>query len=153
MRNMIACSILAVGLAWAQHSIAAERMPPLIIPNEPSQIPDGQPVPLHPCATMESMKAAFKGAKFTQLNAGQLHYMQGVYSGTPPVGPPPPADSAFLVQTKKKSMVVWMKGTPGCLFGAPMQIPEPMAAMVKGINPGKGEIADPYSDDSQDLHL
>src|ERR1700749_5332326 len=106
--------------------------------------------PSQECVTLDKLKAAIKGAKFTPLNVGQFHFIEGVYAGVPPLSGLPAADGAVLVQFKGKSMVVWMKGTPGCASNEPLAIPEPFVAVIKSINPGRGETSDGYSDDSKD---
>ncbi len=114
------------------------------------------PSPTAACVNIDKLKADIKGAKFTQLNPGQFHYMEGVFSGTAPVGPPPNADAAWLVQMKKKNFVIWMAGSPSCVIRSnPVTpIPEQMVGVIRSINPSPGETtADGWSDDSKDLHL
>lgn len=124
---------LAVSLAVGGPSYAGERA----VPAKPH------------CVTIDVLKADLKGAKFTPLNVAQFHFVQGVYSATPPIGPPPSADSAVLLQMKGKNLVLWMKAE--CASQPdPMPIPDGMAAYIRSINPVAGEA---YDDTSKDLHL
>lgn len=139
MRSLLVCSIMTIGLSWAQHSMAAEKAAAEVGPR---------------CETLDKLRAELspKGARFTTLNSGQFHFLAGVYVAIPPVSGMPPADAALLVQIKKKNLVVWMKGTPSCASTEqPMQIGDAMVKVLRGINPGSGETSD--ADDSLDLHL
>ena len=108
------------------------------------------------CDTIASLKAApeLKGAKFTPLNIGQFHFIQGVFVATPPLSQPPAADNAVLVQIKGKSLILWMKAECAATNVPPMPIPEPLVGIIRSINPVAGEASDDgWSDDSKDVHL
>ena len=105
------------------------------------------------CYSLEAMRADLKDAKITPLNPGQFHVLVGAFVVLPPAGPPPAADSALLVQKKGHSLVVWMRGTPACAVDVqPMQVSEAFVAILRTINPGKGETVEPGGG-GHDLHL
>jgi hypothetical protein len=126
----VSCWAIIASWFLISPALAAERSKPPIIEHE--------------CETVEILRAETKGAKVTLLNAGQFHFMQGAYSATPPLSPPPPADSAVLVQVKGKNFIAWMKGAPACLTSIPpMPVDEKFVAIVRAINPGHGETIEP----------
>lgn len=105
------------------------------------------------CNTVAKMKADLpKGVKIVPLNIGQMHFMMGAYAATPPVGPPPPADNALLIQMNGKSLIIWMQAECAAKQ-PPMPIPEKFVAILRKINPVAGEASDAPDDSSQDLKL
>jgi len=125
----------AVSLILGGSASAAERAVPV--------------PPARACETVASLKTApaLKGAKFTPLNAGQFHLLEGAYIASPPPSGLPSADGAVLVQIKDKSLVIWMSGNCASKEN-PMPVSERVVAALRTISPAKGEIAEP--DDSKD---
>lgn len=144
----IAALVVCLALAVGGSALAAERAPPLVVDNNPVHIPNGTiAAPLHACVTLDKLKTNLKGAKFTALNAGQFHVMEGAYIVLPPLTGFPAADGAMLAQIKDKSFIVWLSGK--CLStDGPMPITGRIVQSLKTISPAVGEIADP--DDSSE---
>src|SRR6185503_5972280 len=122
---------LAVSLALGGSAFAAERAA----------------APATHCETIGILKTALKGAKFTPLNAGQFHLLEGAYIAVPPPSGLPSADGAVLVQIKDKSLVIWMSGNCASKEN-PMPISDRVVAALRTISPSVGEIAEP--DDSSE---
>jgi len=122
---------LAVSLAFGGPAFAAERAA----------------APAPHCETIGILKTALKGAKFTPLNAGQFHLMEGAYIAVPPPSGLPSADGAVLVQIKDKSLVIWMNGACASKEN-PMPISDRVVQALRTISPSVGEIAEP--DDSSE---
>lgn len=129
---------VAVSLAVGSSAFAAERAPA-----PPSHTPA--------CMTLDKLKIAIKGGKFTPLNVSQFHFMMGAYAATPPIGLPADTDNALLVQVKDKSVIVWMNAECASKT-APMPIGDKFLAIVKSISPTAGETSD-GADSKDDLHL
>lgn len=110
-------------------------------------------VPAPACETVAKLRGGLpKGAKFTPLNIGQFHFVEGVYVATPPAGPPPPADNAMLLRMKGVNLIVWMKAE--CASETrPTQVSDKLVELIRAINPVAGESSDAYDDNSKDLHL
>lgn len=103
-------------------------------------------VPAH-CRTIAELKSTLKDAQFAALDAGQFHFMQGVYLATPPVTGMPAADGAFLVWGKAGSIIIWMQGK--CVSTTqPTVVGRMLIDTLRGISSGAGE-----KDSKDELHL
>ena len=101
--------------------------------------------------SVAALKAENPKARFSVLNAGQLHFAEGMFVATPPVsGQKPPGDGAILAteKGKKGATIIWTLGKNAC---APFPIPDELARTLRGINGAPGETFD--DDSSEDLHL
>jgi len=90
-----------VSLAFVGFAAAAHRVPPLVIPNNPSEIPDGEiEAPLHApvprCMKIVDIKDKNPQVHFEVLGAGAYHFVEGVYAGQKPVGVMPPGEGPCL---------------------------------------------------------
>jgi hypothetical protein len=121
----------------------------LAIGGSASAVEGGRAVPrAQACETLGELRAALKGAKFTTLNAGQFHLVEGAYIAVPPPSGLPPADGAVLVQIKDKSLVVWMSGNCASKEN-PMPISDRVVQALRTISPTSGEIAEPDDSDEE----
>ena len=152
----IAFSVL---LAFGGPALAAHRAPPLVIPNDPSQIPDGESVPLHPngppaCKKISDIKKTLGAhVHFATLTPAQYHFVEGIYVVDPrtPQGYPP-GDGALLVTEKgaHTALVFWTRKDEVC--GA-YEIKTALAEMIPGIKTGPGETIEPSDGGEGDLSL
>jgi len=133
----------AVSLILGGSAFAAERA----VPVPAAAITPVLPSRARTCETVAELKTALKGAKFTALNAGQFHLLEGAYIAVPPPSGLPSADGAVLVQIKDKSLVIWMSGNCASKEN-PMPVSDRVVAALRTISPANGEIAEP--DDSKD---
>lgn len=87
MRSLLACSILAVGLAWAQHSIAAEGPPKSAFDRFLTADGPG-------CVKLDVIA---KVGKVIDLSRDQFQFVRALYVAIPPVSKTiPPGDRAVI---------------------------------------------------------
>jgi len=95
----------------------------------------------HPqCKALAKLKAEFDTKTHAiPLTAGQFHFIEGVYVGSPstPDGLPP-GDGAILVthDGDKDGIVIWTRGTLGC---APIPVNENLIRLMTAVKTGEGE--------------
>lgn len=89
------------------------------------------------CNALAKLKAEFDAkTHVVQLTAGQFHFVEGVYVGSPntPDGLPP-GDSALLVSHDgdKDGVIVWTRGALAC---APTPVNERLIKLLDSIKTG-----------------
>jgi hypothetical protein len=97
---------------------------------------EGQIAHAH-CKALAKLEAEFDAkTHVVQLTAGQFHFVEGVYAGSPntPDGLPP-GDGALLVSHDgdKDGIIVWTRGALAC---APISVNERLIRLIVGIKTG-----------------
>jgi len=92
------------------------------------------------CKALAKIEAEFDAQTHAiPLTAGQFHFMEGVYVGSPstPDGLPP-GDGAILVthDGDKDGIVIWTRGTLAC---APTPVNENLIRLMTAVKTGEGE--------------
>jgi hypothetical protein len=95
------------------------------------------------CKALAKLRAEFDAkTHFVQLTAGQFHFVEGVYVGSPstPDGLPP-GNGAILVthDGDKDGIVIWTRGALAC---APIPVNEKLMKLIAGVKTGEGEDED-----------
>jgi hypothetical protein len=95
------------------------------------------------CKALAKLKAEFDAkTHVVQLTAGQFHFVEGVYVGSPstPDGLPP-GNGAILVthDGDKDGVVIWTRGALAC---APIPVNEKLMKLLADVKTGEGEDGD-----------
>jgi hypothetical protein len=95
------------------------------------------------CKALAKLKAEFDAkTHVVPLTAGQFHFIEGVYVGSPttPDGLPP-GDGAILIthDGDKNGIVIWTRGALAC---APIPVNEKLIKLMIGVKTGDGEDED-----------
>jgi hypothetical protein len=131
MSAALVLTMLLIALAFGGSAEAAQRHGARPPGSSPAHSPGTAQ-----CMALAAMKAKLKAMTWTPLTAGQFHFMEGVYVGSPatPEGLPP-GDGAELVQApgEKDGVIVWTRGKRACVaMPVPAKLIELMGALDSG---------------------